>query len=146
MAIEDPTTAPMPADVRAAYDRFAAPVRDRLLEIRRLIFRTAADTEGVGPLTETLKWGEPAYLTAESGSGSTIRLGQPKASPGDCAVFFNCNTGLVDGFRAQFPDAFRYQKNRAIVLDASGPLPEAALEICLAMALTYHSQRKRRQR
>jgi hypothetical protein len=61
--------------VAAAFSIFPAGVRARLLEVRELIFETAADIKGVGPLTETLKWGEPAYLTQATGSGSTIRLG-----------------------------------------------------------------------
>lgn len=71
----------IPADVAVAFAAFPDPVRVQLLEVRRLIFATAAETSGVGPLTETLKWGEPAYLTEATVSGSTIRLG-PLKSPG----------------------------------------------------------------
>lgn len=134
--------AAMPEAVAAAFDAFLAPVRARLLEIRGLILSTAAETSAVGPLTETLKWGEPAYLTETSGSGTTIRLGWPKPHGQTCAVYFNCRTTLVDSIRTHFGDAFAYQGNRALLLDVAGPLPEAPLKICLAMALTYH----RRQR
>jgi hypothetical protein len=34
-------------------------IRPKLLALRRLIFETAGSTEGVGPITETLKWGNP---------------------------------------------------------------------------------------
>jgi hypothetical protein len=131
----------MPADVAAVFSAFPAHVRARLLEVRELIFETAADIEGVGPLTETLKWGEPAYLTQATGSGSTIRLGWFRSSARDCAVLFNCRTTLVDDFRSQFPDVFAYEKNRAILLDAGKKLPEAPLSACLKMALTYHQRR-----
>ena len=130
----------MPGDVAEAFDAFPAPVRKRLLQVRALIFETAAKL-GVGPLTETLKWGEPAYLTEATGSGSTIRLGWLRSSDKPCAVLFNCNTTLVETFRQQFPDAFVYAKNRAICLSAAGPLPKAPLSSCLAMALTYHQRR-----
>jgi hypothetical protein len=128
----------MPADVAVAFSSFPAGVRARLLETRDLIFETAAAIEGVGPLTETLKWGEPAYLTEATGSGSTIRLGWFQSSGRECAVLFNCRTTLVDDFRSRFPGVFAYEKNRAIVLDASKPLPRAPLCSCLGMALTYH--------
>jgi hypothetical protein len=131
----------MPADVAAVFSAFPAHVRARLLEVRELIFETAANIEGVGPLTETLKWGEPAYLTQATGSGSTIRLGWFRSSARDCAVLFNCRTTLVDDFRSQFPDVFAYEKNRAILLDAGKKLPEAPLSACLKMALTYHQRR-----
>jgi hypothetical protein len=56
-------------------------------------------------------------------------------------VLFNCRTTLVDDFRSQFPGVFAYEKNRAILLDAGRPLPEAQLSTCLGMALTYHRRR-----
>jgi hypothetical protein len=132
---------PMPAEVTAVFSTFPTIVRTRLLEVRELIFETAAAIESVGPLTETLKWGEPAYLTQATGSGSTIRLGWLRSSERACAVLFNCRTTLIDDFRSQFPDVFAYEKNRAILLDAREPLPEAPLRSCLGMALTYHRRR-----
>jgi hypothetical protein len=128
-------------DVAAAFAAFPERVRARLLEARDLIYETAADIEGVGPLNETLKWGEPAYLTEATGSGSAIRLGWFRSSKRECAVLFNCRTTLVSDFRDLFPDAFVYEKNRAILLDAGKPLPEAPLRSCLGMALTYHRRR-----
>ena len=138
MDIDNP---PMAADIAAAFDAFPAPIRHRLLDIRHLIFKTAAETEGVGAVTETLKWGEPAYLTLASGSGSTIRLGRVPSAARDCAVLFNCRTILVETFRARFPDVFGFEKNRAILLDPAAPLAQTELSICLRMALIYHKRR-----
>jgi hypothetical protein len=128
----------IPPEVADVFNEFPKPIRNRLLEVRSLIFETAAKSDGVGPLTETLKWGEPAYVTEASGSGSTIRLGRVKARENDCAILFNCRTTLVATFRSRFPEAFSFEKNRAILLRVSGPLPKAPLSICLSMALTYH--------
>jgi hypothetical protein len=129
---------PMSDVVSAAFEAFSEPTRSQLLHVRCLIFKVAEETPGVGPLTETLKWGEPAYLTATSRSGSTIRLGVLKSQANTAAILFNCQTSLVETFRTQFPDGFVYHGNRAILLPSSAPLPEPALSICLAMALTYH--------
>ncbi len=128
-------------DAAAAFASFPASVRERLLHVRDLIFDTAAKTDGVGELEETLKWGEPAYLTARSGSGITIRLGRDKAS-GAAAIHFICHTSLVDEFRRLYPDALRYEGNRSIVLGGDKPVDEAALRHCIALALTYHLRRK----
>jgi hypothetical protein len=133
---------PMPADVAAAFAAFPERIRTRLLEARALIFATAARIEGVGPLTETLKWGEPAYLTEATGSGSTIRLGRSRSSSHECAVLFNCRTTLVDDFRNEFPGVFAYEKSRAILLNAGEALPRGPLSTCVGMALTYHRQRR----
>jgi hypothetical protein len=132
---------PAPAEVAAVLSTFPASVRATLMEVRELIFETAARIEGVGPLTETLKWGEPAYLTEATGSGSTIRLGWFRSAARNCAVLFNCRTTLVDDFREQFPEIFAYEKNRAIVFEAGKALPEGPLSSCLGMALTYHRRR-----
>jgi hypothetical protein len=137
----DRRSPPMPADVAAAFATFPERVHARLLEVRDLVLETAADIEGVGPLTETLKWGEPAYLTEATRSGSTIRLGWFRSSERECAVLFNCRTTLVDDFRKRFPGVFTYEKNRAILLDEREPLPKAALSTCVGMALTYHRRR-----
>jgi len=131
----------MQADVAATFSAFPERVRARLLEAWDLIFETAAAIEGVGRLTETLKWGERAYLTEATRTGSTIRLGWFQSSERECALLFNCRTTLVDDFRNEFPDVFTYEKNRAILLDASKPLPRAPLSSCLRMALTYHRRR-----
>jgi Domain of unknown function (DU1801) len=140
-AVSDTRQPPMPADVAAAFSAFPEPVRARLLEVRDLIFETAAAVESVGALTETLKWGEPAYLTQTTGSGSTIRLGRSRSLERECAVLFNCRTTLVDDFRERFPDVFAYEKNRAIFLDARERLQQGPLRSCLGMALTYHRRR-----
>ena len=135
-------TQPMPGNVQAAFQAFPPEARHRLAEIRAMILGVAAGDARVGAITETLKWGEPAYLTEATGSGSTIRLGLARSSDQACAVLFNCQTSLVDQFRTQFPTAFAYQKNRAILLSTPGKLPQAKLATCLAMALTYHRRRR----
>lgn len=128
-----------PAPVAAAFDAFPAPVRKRLDRVRALIFEVAAKTEGVGPLTETLKWGEPAYLTEQTKSGSTVRVGWPKRTkPDHAAVYFICTTNLVSDFRSLWPD-LHYEGDRAILLPLDGELPEA-LGACIGMALTYHQR------
>jgi len=132
---------PVPEAIRAALSRHPEAVRTRLLDIRDLIFEMAAETEGVGPLTETLKWGEPAYLTQASGSGSTVRLGATRSFPDRCAVFVNCNTTLVETFRSHLGGELEFEGNRAVIVPADGVIPEAALAFCLRAALTYH-QRK----
>ena len=68
-------TPPIPQPVADVLARHPSPVRARLLDIRALIYSVATKTGGVGPLTETLKWGEPAYLTEASKSGTTISSG-----------------------------------------------------------------------
>ncbi len=125
-----------------AFDAAPAAVRPGMLALRALIFETAAAIEGVGPLTETLKWGEPAYLTETSKSGTTIRIGWKKAAPSRYALYFNCNTSLIETFRAQFGDDLAFEGNRAVVFDKDDVLPTKAVTSCIASALTYHRDKK----
>jgi len=132
---------PIPPDVTAAFDATPPAARERLLQLRALIFETAAATPGVGALTETLKWGEPAYLTEASKSGSTIRLGVAK--DGRCALYLNCKTTLVEEYRAAFSDVLGFEGNRAVLLDPQAGLPRDALAQAIAMALTYHRRKRK---
>ena len=129
---------PVPGPVAVALSRYPARVRARLLDIRQIVFEVAAETEGVGTLTETLKWGEPAYLTEASKSGTTIRLGAAKSAPEECRILFNCKTTLVEAFRDHFADVFAFDGNRALVVPVTGALPHVPLMLCLRAAMTYH--------
>ncbi|UPK03709.1 DUF1801 domain-containing protein [Bradyrhizobium sp. 170] len=128
--------------VDAIFSAYPTPVKARLLALRRLIFDTADTTEGVGALEETLKWGQPSYLTTGSESGSTIRIDQVKAEAGRYAVYFHCQTDLVETLRELYPE-LRYGGNRSILLDAGEKLPEKALRHCVALALTYHLRKRK---
>jgi hypothetical protein len=129
------------AAVAQTFAAYPPDLRRRLMLLRGLILDTAAATPGVGEIEETLKWGEPAYLTSASKSGSTLRLGPVKSSPSQYALYFNCKTTLVDTFRTLFPRELRYDGNRAIVLDAADTLPREALAFCIQAALTYHRRK-----
>jgi hypothetical protein len=130
-------------NVQAVFDAYPAKLRARLLDLRQLILDTAGETPGVGPLVETLKWGQPAYLPARPRIGSTIRIDVLKSPEPRCAVFFHCQTMLVSTFRDLYADELTFEGNRAIVLSDAGKLPRDALRHCIAMALTYHASRRR---
>jgi hypothetical protein len=127
-------------DNPAVAEKFAGyppDVRDKLLALRTLVLETAAVTPGVGRIEETLKWGQPSYLTPETGSGTTVRI---DAYPGGAvAMLVNCQTNLVETYKAHYP-TLEFEGVRAVVLRDG--IDEAALRHCVALALTYH-QRKR---
>ncbi|OMH38075.1 DUF1801 domain-containing protein [Motiliproteus sp. MSK22-1] len=125
-------------EVASVFNSYPPPVKEALLTLRKLIFETASSTTGVGQLEETLKWGEPSYLTSQSRSGSTIRLAWKPSRPEVYGIYFNCKTTLVDSFRTLFPGDFTFEGNRALIFKAGDPIPKKELEYCLAMALTYH--------
>ena len=128
----------------AAFASRPPKLRAMLKTLRRLILDVAASTEGVGPLEETLKWGQPSFLTSATNSGTTIRIDWLSKSDDRPALFVHCQTNLIATCKAIYPDTLSYQGNRAIVLDADKPLPEDELRHCIALALTYKLRKKRK--
>lgn len=129
--------------VAQAFAAYPPAMRRKLLALRELIYKTAAATEGVGELEETLKWGEPAYVTSQSKSGSTVRIDWKKSNPAQYRMYFHCQTNLVEMFRTLFPTDFKFEGNRAIVFEASDLVPADALALCISAALTYHRSKNR---
>jgi hypothetical protein len=132
--------------VDAAFAAYPKPLKARLMALRRLILDTAKRTEGVGALEETLKWGQPSYLTSHSKSGSTVRIDQVKSAANQVAVYFHCQTDLVATFRELYPSELTYSGNRAVILNVDGELPEPELRHCVALALTYHLNKRKPKR
>jgi hypothetical protein len=132
--------------VGAVFDSYPKPLRTKLLALRRLILETAATTKGVGKVEETLKWGQPSYLTSETKSGSTIRIGEIKADAGQYALFVHCQTNLVSTFQELYPKQFSYGGNRSVIFDIDDELPEPELRHCIGLALTYHRNKRKSPR
>jgi hypothetical protein len=123
-------------------------VRAQLLALRHLIFEIAAQTHGVGRIEESLRWGQASYLTAETGSGSTIRIDGRPNNPEQVALYFHCQSGLVDQFRELYGKRLAYEGKRALVFQYGQPLPLEIVGHCIALALTHHLRKKpvRKQR
>jgi len=121
--------------VAAKFAAYPTDYKEKMLNLRRLVLETAAETEGVGAIEETLKWNEPSYLAKH---GSTIRMDWKSKKPDQYAIYFKCTSKLVNSFKAVFGDTFRYETTRAIVFFLDDEVPEAKLKQCITAALTYH--------
>ena len=130
------------AAVEACFSAYPPGARRRMLALRELVFVTAARTEGVGEIREALRWGEPAYLTAQSGSGSTLRIDWKARAPDRYALYFNCRTTLVERFRVLFPDDFEFEGNRALVLRLDQRMPRDSLAFCIEASLLYRAHKR----
>jgi Domain of unknown function (DU1801) len=128
----------LPREVAEVFSRYESDVRRQLLRVRGLIFEVAARTPGVGQLTEALRWGQPAYLTEQSRSGSLIRIDAVKGRPDKIGMFFHCQTSLVGTFRALYEGTFEFDGNRCLLLAAKQPMAKKELAHCIELALTYH--------
>ena len=124
--------------VAAVLEAYPPGIQGKLRRVRRIILDTAAKMDGVGPVEETLKWGQPAYLAK---GGSTIRIDRTK--DGGVAMYFICHTDLIATFRELYPE-LDYDGNRAILFGAREKIPEDALRHCISLALTYRGRRSRK--
>jgi hypothetical protein len=123
----------MSAGQKALHDR-----------LRALIHETAASTDGVGAIAESVKWGEPSFAPEKPRIGSSVRLAD--RPDGSVAMMFICHTGLVGQFRDLYPDSFAYEGNRALVFEPADTIDTAALSHCVAMALTWYLNRRRNRK
>lgn len=121
--------------VEAVFANYPDAVRDKMLHLRELVIETADETEGVTKLEETLKWGEPGFVTK---NGSTLRIDWKQKSPSQYAMYFQCTSRLVDTFRLVFDHKFQFDGKRAIVFQINQEIPEKELKECIKAALTYH--------
>lgn len=121
--------------VEAIFANYPDFVRDKLQFLRALVIETAKETEGVEKLEETLKWGEPSFVTK---NGSTLRMDWKEKTPDQYAMYFQCTSRLVDTFRLVFDQKFQYEGNRAIVFQLNQKIPESELKECIKASLTYH--------
>ena len=129
---------PIDPEVKAVFESYPHELKVKLLFLRQLILDTAASIENVGEIEETLKWGEPSYLTPKSKSGSTIRIAWKESKKEKYSMYFKCTANLVPAFKEKYPRKFKFGGNRSIDFNIHDEVPIKELKHCIALALTYH--------
>lgn len=125
-------------EVEKKFESYPDYIKPKMQCLRNLIYEVAHATDGVGELEETLRWGEPAYLTSKPKSGTTIRIDWKSKNPDQIGMYVSCNTTLIHSFKTLFGTDLAFEGKRAIILPAEKPLPKKQLMICIRMALRYH--------
>jgi hypothetical protein len=126
--------------VEAKFRSLPEPLRLPMLRLRQMILDVAAGNPDIGPLAETLKWGEPAW---RPGNGTTLRANALKGSATHYALYVHCQTSLIETFRRHYPGEFSYEGNRALIFSSERESPAEPLAHCIALALTYHRRARR---
>ena len=122
-------------NVKEKFDSYPNFIRKKMYALRKLVIQTANEIEGLEELEETLKWGEPSYITK---NGSTIRMDWKESSPDEYAMYFHCQTKLVDTFKELYRDKFKFEGNRSIIFSQDEKIAENELMHCISIALNYH--------
>lgn len=121
--------------VDAIFANYPDAARVRMKFLRQLVRETAEETEGIDELVETLKWGEPSFMTR---NGSTLRMAWKAKSPQQYAMYFQCTSRLVNTFRMVFDRKFQYEGNRAIVFQLNQKLPVPELPSQIILTKRHH--------
>lgn len=129
-------------DVALIFETYPPALRARLMRLRQLIFDGAAAIGEVGALEETLKWGQPSYLTPVCKSGTIIGLDHIKNRPDQYGMFVHCQTNLVQTYRELYGDVLTFDGNRGIRWAVEDDVQEDVVSHCVALALTYHRTKK----
>jgi hypothetical protein len=103
--------------------------------LRDLIIAAAAEQPVIGPLEESVKWGEASFTPVRKNTGSSVRI-QPRKN-GDVALMFICTTGLVERFAEIYPGLFKTEGKRALVFSEDAKIPGTEIKHVVAIALTY---------
>lgn len=123
-----------PANVAAALNSGCPAQRAGKARLRQIVLDRGAEIEGVGPVVEDLRWGQPAFLTPRTKAGSSLRI----ADRGDgFALFVHCQTDLIARLREIYGDTIRTEKTRALMFQDADFDPEPA-SLLAGWALSYH--------
>ncbi len=114
-------------------------VRPKMQYLRELVIQTAKEIPEIEELEETLRWGEPSFVTK---IGSTLRMDWKEKTPHQYQMYFKCTSRLVETFKVVFGDLFEYENNRAIVFKLGDEIPVVELKKCIVATLKYHKVKK----
>jgi hypothetical protein len=109
-----------------------------------MILDEAARLPQVGRIEEALRWGQPAYLTPDTGAGCSLRIGPVK--DGGFGLFVHCRTTLIEEFRAGPGGACRTEGTRAVLFRTAADIAEGPVGMLIAGALTWHLPASTRKR
>lgn len=121
--------------VDAIFANYPKSVQKQMQQLRELVRETATEMEEVSNLEESLKWGEPSFITK---NGSTLRMDWKEKTPDQYALYFQCSSRLVDTFKVVYNQTFQFEGKRAIVFQLNQAIPKDELKECIKATLRYH--------
>lgn len=108
----------------------------------RAVFLATAETAQIGPLDETLKWGQPAWRPRKPRTGATLRMTWMPSEPDHLVILVDCKTDLAVRMRTLYPNLGINDGQRRIALCLHRPHSEEPLRHLAAMTFCYHLDRR----
>ena len=128
---------PLAPDLLNTFALWPDAAQSHALAIRTTCWQVA-DAARTGALTESLKWGQPAWRPVKPRMGSTLRLSWNATTPHRLDLFVDCKTDLAARITARCPDAFDSDGRRRLSVATDLPLPMDALRQLAQLTFTYH--------
>lgn len=125
-------------EVADVFNNYPPHMWQKLMALRQLVLDTASECKVTDTLEETLKWGQPSYLAK---TGSTVRMDWKSSAPKQYAIYFHCQTRLVETFKELYGDKLKFEGNRAIVFHQDDEIPVDEVKHCILLSLTYHDRK-----
>ncbi|MCG2430694.1 DUF1801 domain-containing protein [Aequorivita xiaoshiensis] len=122
-------------EVEEVFQNYPEKVKQQMYSLRELVINTASNIKEIDKLEETLRWGEPSYITK---FGSTLRIDWKPKTPNQYAIYFKCTSKLVPTFKTLYKNEFNFEGNRAICFKLDEEIPRDELKQCISMAMMYH--------
>lgn len=126
-----------PASLLTTIARWSGPAQNAAWHCRT-VFHTIAQDNNLGPLGESLEWGQPAWRPTRPRTGSTLRMNWSPASPDRLALFVDCKTDLASRMRDMYPDLPVNDGRRQLAIALDAEFPEQAVSHLAQMTFSYH--------
>ena len=130
-----------PASILERSATWPVQAQGHFTRLRTIVHDVAAAAD-VGPLEESLKWGQPAWRPKRPRIGSTLRVDWAPSAPDLLMVYVDCKTDLAAQMDTRFPGEFRNDGRRALGFELNQPLNEDAVWQLAHLTLTYHRAKR----
>ena len=133
---------PLNPDILASIETWPDVAQQRLLTMRALFFEVA-EAADIGPLEESLKWGQPAWRPKRARTGSTLRLNWTSHTPDELSAFVDCKTDLAAQMLTRFPESCGNDGRRCLTFPMDDTLNKDAVWTLAWLTFTYHRGKHR---
>lgn len=130
-----------PPDILKHTETWPTAAQAQFQEVRCIVYDVALASD-IGPLDESLKWGQPAWRPKRPRIGSTLRVNWSPQSSTQLCAFVDCKTDLAAQMDVRFPGQFANDGRRALAFDLQTPLDHTAIWQLAHLTLTYHRAKR----
>ncbi|MEL7131767.1 MAG: hypothetical protein AAGK77_05070 [Pseudomonadota bacterium] len=130
-----------PTDILTRIAAWSETAQTHFLSVRGIVHDVTAHAD-IGPLDESLKWGQPAWRPKRTRIGSTLRVDWSPSAPDRLLAFVDCKTDLAVQMDARYPGQFHNDGRRTLGFAMGEAFDEDAIWTLAHLTLTYHRAKR----